>query len=355
MKREGFLYPKVYDFANLYQAYLDSRKGKRNKKEVIIFEMNLGRNLIELKKELLEKTYRPSEYNIFSIKEPKERIIMAPSFKDRILHHSLCDNVLLPLFERHYIKFNFANRHGKGTHAALNELSKQMQKLYFSSKRDIEKGYVLKCDISKFFYSINHKVLKQKLERIIKDPDLLWLLHLIIDSTNGEVGIPIGNLTSQHFANFFLSDMDHVIKEKLKIKHYIRYMDDFTLIHEDKRHLVYCKDFLGEYLTKIGLRLNSKTQIFPIKNGVDFLGFHTYITDSGKIVRKLRRSSKKKMKRKLKYFQREYKLGRIELKKIHASIASWLGHAKHGNTYNLRKRILNKFIFTKELNGNCGL
>jgi len=206
----------------------------------------------------------------------------------------------------------------------------------------------LKCDIKKYFDNIDHNVLKQKIRRLIKDPDLLWLIDVIIGSTPDNKGIPIGNLTSQWFANYYLSDMDHIIKEQLKIRHYIRYMDDFTLMHKDKSYLVYCKYFLENYLKAIGLEFNSKTQVFPLKNGVDFLGFHTYITETGKVIRILRRDSKKKIKRKLKHFQREYLKENIDYERIRACLVSWISHAAHGNTYNLRRKIFNKYVFQKD-------
>lgn len=343
MKRSGYLFHEVLDFENLYRAFLAARRGKRDNKEVIEFEKNLGSNLFRLKKELESKTYHPLPYKIFKIYEPKERIIKAPHFRDRVVHHSLCDNVLERIFERHFIPFTIACRKYKGTHGALHCLQKQMQIAWRKNK----KGYILKCDIRKYFDNIRHNVLKQKIRRLIKDPNLLWLIDLIIDSTPDNMGIPIGNLTSQWFANYYLSDMDHVIKEQLRIKHYLRYMDDFTLIHEDKSYLIYCKHFLEDYLREIGLEFNSKTQIFPLKNGVDFLGFHTYVTETGKIIRKLRRDSKKHMKRKLIYFQREYQKGNIEYERIQACISSWIGHAEHGNTYNLRKKIFGKHVFKR--------
>ena len=343
MKRQGNLYGKVYDLANLYSAYLANRKGKRNSIGAIVFEMSLGPNLIQLKKELENMTYRPKPYRVFTIHEPKKRIIRAPHFRDRIVHHSLCDNVIEQVFEGHFIPFTFACRKNKGTHVALSCLQEQIQKSWRKNKN----GYILKCDIRKYFDSVRHDVLKRKVRRLIKDPDLLFLVDTIIDSTKGNVGIPIGNLTSQWFANYYLSEMDHLIKEKLRVNHYLRYMDDFTLIHEDKTFLKECKQFLESYLEGIGLEFNSKTQIFPIKNGIDFLGFHTYITDSGKIIRKLRRDSKRRMKRKMKLFVGKYQKGAMELEQIRACVHSWIGHASHGDTYNLRNKILNKYIFSK--------
>lgn len=344
MKRLGNLFEKVYDFRNLHKAFMASCRGKRNNKSVIRFELNLGSNLHCLKKSLESKTYRPLPYRIFKIYEPKERIIRAPHFRDRVVHHSLCDNVLEQVFERHFVPVTFACRKYKGTHAALECLQVQMQRIW----RENKNSYILKCDIRKYFDNIRHDVLKRKIRRLIKDQNLLWLIDLIIDSTPGNVGIPIGNLTSQWFANYYLSDMDHVIKEQLRIKHYLRYMDDFTLIHQDKSYLIDCRHFLEDYLKKIGLEFNSKTQIFPMRNGADFLGFHTYITETGKVVRKLRRDSKRRIKRKLKYFQREYQNGNMDYERIRACVASWIGHAAHGNTYNLRKKIFNKYAFQKE-------
>lgn len=343
MKRQGYLYSKVYDFGNLYRAFLATRRGKRNNGDAINFEMVLGCNLYQLKKELESMTYRPGPYRTFIIHEPKKRVIRAPQFRDRVVHHSLCDNVLEPIFERHFIPFTFACRKNKGTHAALDCLQGQMQDVWRRNKN----SYILKCDIKKYFDNIHHDIIKQKIRKLIKDPNLLFLIDLIVDSTEGNVGIPIGNLTSQWFANYYLSDMDHFIKEKLRIKHYLRYMDDFTLIHKDRFYLRECKQLLEDYLIKIGLEFNSKTQMFPIKNGVDFLGFHTYISDTGRIIRKLRRDSKRRMKRKMKYFANEYQKGIIELEQIRACVHSWIGHATHGDTYNLRKRILNKHIFSK--------
>ena len=159
-------------------------------------------------------------------------------------------------------------------------------------------GWILKCDISKYFYSIRHDVLKTLIRKKISDPDVLWLVDLIIDSTEGNVGIPIGNQTSQLFALLYLDGLDHFVKEKLGIKFYGRYMDDFFLIHKDKEYLQHCLKEIEAFVEDRGLSLNAKTNIYPLKNGVDFLGFHTYLTESGAVIRKVRRRSKNNMKRK---------------------------------------------------------
>lgn len=195
-------------------------------------------------------------------------------------------------------------------------------------------GWVLKCDISKYFYSIQHEPLKQMTRKYIKDPDILWLVDLIVDSTENP-GIPIGNQTSQWFAVMYLSGMDHFIKEKLGIRYYGRYMDDFYLIHEDKAYLQYCWDEIERYVARLGLRLNKKTNIFPLRNGIDFLGFHTYLTESGKIIRKVRRSSKSNAQRKLKKQRGLLDREKISLSDIEQSYGSWRSHAAKGNCYHL--------------------
>ena len=170
--------------------------------------------------------------------------------------------------------------------------------------------------------------------KYIKDPDILWLVDLIVDSTENP-GIPIGNQTSQWFAVMHLSGMDHFIKEKLGIRYYGRYMDDFYLIHEDKAYLQYCRGEIEQYVARLGLRMNKKTNIFPLRNGIDFLGFHTYLTESGKIIRKVRRSSKCNAQRKLKKQRGLLDREKISLSDIEQSYGSWRSHAVKGNCYHL--------------------
>ena len=170
--------------------------------------------------------------------------------------------------------------------------------------------------------------------KYIKDPDILWLVDLIVDSTENP-GIPIGNQTSQWFAVMYLSGMDHFIKEKLGIRYYGRYMDDFYLIHEDKAYLQYCRGEIEQYVARLGLRMNEKTNIFPLRNGIDFLGFHTYLTESGKIIRKVRRSSKCNAQRKLKKQRGLLDREKISLSDIEQSYGSWRSHAEKGNCYHL--------------------
>lgn len=343
----------VYDFGNLYAGFLKARRGKRGKASVQKFEANLLEALCLLSEMLKNKTYRPSEYFVFKVYEPKERIVMTNAFKDKVVQHSLCDNILEPAFSRGFIRDNYASQTGRGTHDGLYRLEEFVRSYYFTRRGKAEQvrreaglppippqeadyadGWVLKCDISKYFYSIQHEPLKAMVRQYVRDPDVLWLTDMIIDSTENP-GIPIGNQTSQWFAVMYLSGLDHFIKEKLGIRYYGRYMDDFYLIHEDKAYLRYCRAEIERYVAGLGLKLNNKTNIFPLRNGIDFLGFHTYLTDSGKVIRKVRRTSKCNEQRKMKKQRGLLDKGRITLAEIEQSYGSWRSHAEKGNCYHL--------------------
>lgn len=193
------------------------------------------------------------------------------------------------------------------------------------------------------------------LRKHISCKDTLWLLDMIIDSTEGNIGIPIGNQSSQLFALLYLSGLDHFIKEKLGVKFYGRYMDDFYIIHKDKEFLKRCRKEITAYVTEIGLELNSKTCISPLRNGIDFLGFHTYLTESGKVIKKLRQSSKVRIRRRLKKYKKLNEQHRLPIKRIECSYNSWKGHAKRGNCYHLIKQMDELYInlFKKEEKKKC--
>ena len=326
-----YKYEEIYKFEHLYDAYRKTRRGKRNKKTTAKFEVNSLEALIYLQYLLETKQYKMNEYNVFKIYEPKERIIMSNSFKDKVVQHSICDNILRPIYEDKFIYDNYASQKGKGTHFGLDRLSENMREHY---RKHGTEGWVLKCDIAKYFYSIDHDILKEKLKRDIYDKDILNLLFEIIDSVP-DPGLPLGNQTSQWFALIYLNDMDNYIKRNLRVKYYGRYMDDFYIIHKDKEYVQYCLKEIEKQVAKVKLNLNNKTAIYPLKNGMDFLGFHTYLTDTGKVVRRLRRDSKTNMRRKLKTFKKKYDEGEIPLKNIILSYDSWKGHASHGNCYYL--------------------
>lgn len=340
------MYEKLTDFTNLYQAYLQIAKGKRNKNEVIQYEVNLAMQLWWLQQRLESRQYRIGGYGKFMIYDPKEREIQALCFSDRVFQHVLCDNILMPYFEPRLIYDNAACRKGKGTHFALNRLENFMRKHY---KQHGINGYMLKYDIRKYFQSIDHKVLKNKLSQF-PDEEVKKLLYDIIDSyeyTTGK-GIPMGNQSSQWFGLYYLDRLDRCIKEQLRVQCYVRYMDDGVLISPSKQELQICLNKLRALVEEEGLEFNQKTQIFPISQGVDFLGWHLYMTQTGKVIRRLRTSNKKRLKKRMKYFRKSYANNQISLEEVTRSIRSYNGHLKHGDTWKLRKHIYDNLVFIRK-------
>lgn len=288
------MYDKIYNLQNLYGAYLKTRRGKRWKSSAVKFEINLIEALLLLKKQLIDKTYTLSQYNVFKVYEPKERLVMSNGYKDKVVQHSLCDNVLEPII-------------------------------------------------------IDHDILKGMLRKMITCQDTLWLCDLIIDSTDGK-GIPIGNQSSQLFALLYLNGLDHYIKDKLGVKFYGRYMDDFFLIHKDKNYLKQCLVEINEFVARLGLELNEKTHIFPLRNGINFLGFHTYLTETGKVIMKLRSDKKHKLLRKYKKMYKLCQQGIIDQQAINLSWQSTKGHIARGNTHHLLNDL--EFKLKEIQNGN---
>lgn len=348
IKEVSMYYEMMYEFDRLYEAWKKCRRGKLQKTEVIQFELNLSEELVKLQRELKEKTYRIGNYYKFTIYDPKKREIQALPFRDRIVQHNLCDNILGPLMERHLIYDNSACRKGKGTHFALDRLSGFFREYY---KRYGAEGYCLKCDIHKYFDSIDHKVLKTRLHRVVKEEAAYKLLEQIIDSyekTPGK-GLPMGNQTSQWFALYYLDGLDRVAKEKYRMKYYTRYMDDCIILCRDKEYLKQCLSAMKYYVEEeLLLEFNEKTQLTTIKNGVDYLGFRFYLTDTGKVIRRLRTSSKRRWKRRLKKMERQYREDEITFEEISRSVASYKGHLKHGHTYRLKRKVFHDFVLTKE-------
>lgn len=344
-------YEKIYRFENLYRAYKAAARCKRTKDEVIQFELNLADNLWSLHDELKNKTYHSQGYRKFMIYDPKKRLIQALSFRDRVVQHSLCDNVLTPYFENRLVFDCAACRKNKGTHFATDRLSEFMRKFYKTHKTD---GYFLKCDVRKFFDSIDHSVLKYLLRKY-PDKDILRFLYQIIDGYNADTGkgLPMGNQSSQWFALYYLDAIDRVIKEKYKIKYYTRYMDDLILLHESKEYLQCCLAELTDIAeNKLKISFNEKTQIFPVSEGVDYLGWRFYLTENGKVIRRLRTSNKRRFKRRLKAFSDKYSRDEITLEEIQRSLASYRGHLSHGHTWRLRTKVFNNFVLTKHTQEN---
>lgn len=329
-------FEKVIDFENMYRAFRKSKSGKGFKTSSAKFNVMALDGINTLIAQLKNKTYTVSGYNEFKVYEPKERVIKTTSFKDKVVQHSLCDNVILPRLQKIFIYDNCAGQKGKGTLFGLNRLGVQMKEFY---NRYGQNGYILKCDISKFFYNISHEQLKDIVAYYFSyDEDVLWLCNLFIDSTEGK-GIPLGNQINQGLALLYLDSMDKLIKYELGIEFYGRYMDDFYLIHPDKAYLKYCLDVITAYLDTLDLTLNGKTQIFPFKNGVSYLGFHTYATSEGKIIRKLKNQNKRNAQRKFLKMAHLVAEGKLPLEKFYASYNAWRNHISHGNCHNLSRAV----------------
>ena len=324
-------FEKVIDFKNMYAAYRKSKCGKGYKKSSATFSVMALDGINTLIEQLKNKTYRVSAYQEFKVYEPKERIIKTSSFKDKVVQHSLCDNVILPKLQEVFIYDNCAGQKGKGTLFGLDRLGEQMKAFY---ARYGQSGYILKCDISKFFYNISHEQLKDMVEYYFEDPDICWLCNLFIDSTEGK-GLPLGNQINQGLALLYLDGMDKLITGELGIEFYGRYMDDFYLIHPSKEYLKHCLGVITEYLETLDLTLNGKTQIFPFKNGVNYLGFHTYITAEGKTIRKLKNQNKRNAQRKYLKMAKLVASGRLSMDRFIVSYNAWKNHISHGNCYNL--------------------
>lgn len=347
-------YKEICCFESLYQAHKKARRGKQDKKEIIQYECFLTENLMRLSWHLENKIYRPGGYHRFVIYDPKIREIQAPGYGDRIVQHALCDCVLGPYLDRRLIYDNAACRPGKGTHFAMVRLSGFLRDFYKKHGND---GWILKCDIRKYFASIDHKVLKEKLSRTGLCSDTKWLLDVIIDSCPGGEGrgLPMGNQTSQWFALFYMDGLDRLVKEKLRIPYYTRYMDDMILVHHDKDYLQYCLQQMQTYAKqRLHLEMNEKTQIHHIRQGVDYLGFHFWLNETGKVVRTLRQQSKKRIKRKLRAYRRLYAEGRLDIRAAGKSLASYYAHLGHGDTWHLRQNISKNFVLQRKKDQSQG-
>jgi retron-type reverse transcriptase len=351
MNRHNNLWEKLVSFNNIFKAFKNAVKGKGLKPYVLNFIKDLEQNLFQIQNELIKKNYVPGFYRTFIIYEPKKRMISEAPFKDRIVHHCLM-NIIGPIFERTFISQSYANRIGKGTHRAIRNVQNAMRL----------NTYILHCDIRKYFACIDHQILKSIIRRKIKDRDVLWLIDIIIDNSNPQEdvvdyfpgdnlfspfehrkGLPIGNLTSQWFANIYLNGLDHFIKEKLRCRYYARYVDDIVVAHSDKEFLWNVCTEIEKYLEKLRLRIHPhKCHIRPMSRGVRFLGQVIYPDK-----RLLPKSNIRRFMRRMKRFQNKYQKSEMSFKEINHSVQSWLGHAKQANTYALRENIFDKIVFTK--------
>lgn len=363
MRKEKNIYPKIYDFDNLYSAYLNARKGKRFRDDVLQFTNNLEENLIDIQNELIWKTYQVGEYHRFVITDPKKRLIMALRFRDRVVQWAIYSQ-LYPIFDKQFIYDSYGCRNGKGTLPAVKRLQYWLRQV----DRKEDNYYYLKVDVSKFFYSVNHKILIDILERTIADKDTMELLKTIISSENSDVGLPqgfisdtypvegagdvtglpIGNLTSQMFANIYLNELDQYCKHRLKTHYYIRYMDDIIILDKDKKHLHRIKEKIERFLnTKLGLCLNEKTAIRPVGMGIEFVGYRVWSTHI-----KIRKKSVIKMKQRLKEIKYLYGEGLIDYDEVKSTLASYFGLMKNCNSFYLRKKLSDTLVFKRKEKSN---
>ena len=352
MKTYNHLFEQICSFENLLSAAKKAQRGKKSKQDVAMFNFHRERELLKLQEELLNQTYHPGEYYEFYIFEPKKRMISAAPYQDRVMHHALC-NVIEPIFDKTFIYDSYACRKGEGTHRAVERFTQFCRK----------NKYVLKCDIKKYFPSIDHEILYELICRKIADERVLWLIKLIIDSSNEQEwvldyfwgddlltalecrkGIPIGNLTSQFFANIYLNGFDHFVKERLGCRYYIRYCDDFVVLSDDKQWLHEVKLKMAEYLATLRLKFHpKKCTVFPTRCGTDFLGYRIFPTH-----RLLRKENVKRARRRLRHLEAKYNACAIPLDKVKQSIRSWIAHASWADTYGLRKHLLREIIFCRK-------
>ncbi len=346
MRRSGNLWSELTSFENLYCAARKARRGKRAKAPTEAFEFDLERNLIELREELLAHDYRPGPFRTFTITDPKPRLISAAPYRDRVVHHALC-NALEPIFERSFIFDSYACRKGKGTHAAVDRYTQFARK----------SRCVLKCDIRRFFPSVDHELLLARIARRIKDRDVLRLAAVIVEHSNPQEpvpgyfpgddlftqlerrrGLPIGNQTSQFFANVFLDALDHFAKEELGCRCYVRYCDDFLVLDDDARRLAAVRDAVEEFL--LGLRLwlhPTKRTISRVEDGLPFLGYRVWPHR-----RLLPRANVARFARRLRRCQELYRAGRLSARDVTQRVRAWIGHACHADTWQLRTALFRR-------------
>lgn len=342
------LFAQICSFENLYLAYRKARKGKRGKPGVAGFEFNQEAELLRLQEELRQGTWQPGSYTSFFIHDPKRRLISAAPFGDRVVHHALC-NQIEPLWERRFIFDTYANRQGKGTHRALGRCQEFARRY----------PYVLQCDLEQYFAAIDHAVLIEILSRQISNRQVMALIERILASGAGiletvyqprwfpgddlwaalrQRGLPIGNLTSQFWANVYLNSFDHFVKRELRCPAYLRYVDDFLLFGEDKRTLWVWKAAVEKRLA--GLRLTMHpAQVYPVAAGIPFLGFRIFADH-----RRLKKRKGIAFQRRFKQLYTRWQSGEIPRRRLDDAARSWAAHAAWGDTYGLRRAVLGRFV-----------
>ena len=348
MKRIGNLFPRIAGLENLLASTTAAAAGKRNRPDVAAFNLNLEWELLALHRELSSGTYAPGPYRTFLIREPKPREISAAPFRDRVVHHALT-RVLEPIFERRFSPHSFACRKGLGTHAALQSAVDAARRCPFA----------LKCDVRKYFASIDRAILLAQLARTVKCRPTLELAASIVNGFAsppppavryfpGDTlftpferprGLPLGNQTSQFFANLYLNALDHFVVETLRPDTYVRYVDDFVLFGRSKSELAAMCEPIERALESVRLELHpGKSRIYRVEDGLTFLGWRIF-PDHTRVVR----SNVVRFRRRLRALQRGHAAGTIPWDDVNCRVQSWLGHVSHGNTWVLRERLLSGF------------
>ena len=347
-------YQYAISFEELYEGLRKSSRNVKWKDSVATYSTNALKNTYKLRQSLLNGKYKIDPYQRFLIHEPKEREIVATRIKDRQFQRSLCDNILYPQITRSFIRDNCACQRGRGVDDALDRMDAHLHRYY--RKHGVE-GWVLKCDIRHYFAETRHADAKAAIRKRVSDDAAYEKAADIIDSFGGDKGIGLGSQVSQLVQLALLDDFDHFVKERLRIKHYIRYMDDFILIHEDRAYLEHCLSVIEEWISRLHLSLNAKTHIHPLRQGVMFLKWRFILTDGGKVIRKMSRKSISKERRKLKKLRAKVIDGKRSMEDARANLESWKANAKRGNTRSVvlqMEKYFNELFREVENNGNHG-
>ncbi len=339
MRTYTSLWEELCSYKNLETAFKKARKHKTLKPYVIKFQKDIKENLFQLKKELLLHTYKPRPLKTFILRDPKTRKISKSDFRDRVIHHTLI-NIIESLFEKSFIYDSYANRKYKGTLKAIQRFNVFKRKVSKNNKINV---YVLKADIKHYFETVDHEILLSIIKRKIKDEHITWLIKQILNNFNSKIknkGMPLGNLTSQFFANVYLNELDYFVKHTLKAKYYIRYVDDFIILHENKQQLLEWKDQINNFLkNKLKLELHpDKSKIINLNRGVGFLGLRVFYYH-----KLLKKSNIRKIETKLLNFKIYLKNNKLSYDKIYSSFEGWLAYAHNADTYKLRAKLIKKF------------
>lgn len=328
-------HPEVTGYEALYRSMMKCKKGVMWKDSTAHFCLNGLTEVMKLEQSLMNGTYKERPGRTFTVYEPKKREILSISFRDRIYQRSLNDNAVYPMMAKSFIYDNCACQQGKGTDFAMNRLNAHLQRYYRKHGKD---GWVLQCDIKGYYPNMPHEVAEKKFAKHLDE----WTfaeVKKILDRFEGDIGFNPGSQLIQIAGISVLDEMDHFIKEKLRVRHYLRYMDDFLLISDDKEFLRNCLENIKEYLKERGFELNEKTSLYRISQGIKFLGFRFILTDTGKVIRLIKTESVKRERRKLRKLVRLAKKGKLTREKVDQCYESYKAHARRGNTWKMLNRL----------------